>query len=68
MESPGETPIGRNANDMNINFESNSYKIKLYLDFTNLVIKLEPEDNDPDKVFQDSFNLSQVQNFHTFFK
>ena len=68
MESPGETPIGRNANDMNINFESNSYKIKLYLDFTNLVIKLEPEDNDPDKVFQDSFNLFQIQNFHPFFK
>ena len=66
-ETPGETPMGRNANDIYIKFESINYKIKLYLDFSNLVIRLEPENNDPEKVFQNSFILSQIQKLHMFF-
>ena len=63
----GETLNGNNTNDILINFELYIYKIILYIEFQKLIIKLEPENNNPDKTFQNGFILSEIQKWHILF-
>ena len=51
---------------MTINSEE--YKVNIYIEFSKLVILLEPSDNNPDKIFQNSFNFIESKNFHKSFK
>ena len=62
-----KTLNGNNTNDILINFESDIYKIILYIEFQKLIIKLEPENNNPDKTFQNGFILSEIQKWHIIF-
>ena len=54
--------------DIRIEIDSDLYKLTIYIEFTSLVIILEPEDNNPDKILQNSFNLIELKNFHKSFQ
>ena len=54
--------------DIRIEIYSDLYKLTIYIEFTSLVIILEPEDNNPDKILQNSFNLIELKNFHKSFQ
>ena len=64
-----ETPIGNNVKNIYINFNHEKYKIILYIDLSRLIIKLETDiNNNPKKIYQNGFILSEIQNFHIFFQ
>lgn len=67
MKDYGETPTENDKNDIFINFETKRYKIILYIDLSKLTVKLEPENNNSDNIFQNSFLLSELKNFNVFF-
>ena len=68
METPAPTPGNNEGNenedDINIEIDSESYKLTIYIEFTSLVILLEPKDNNPDKILQNSFNIAELKNMH----
>ena len=68
INSEGETKSENNNNDILINFESDIYKIILNIESPRLIIKLEPENNNPDKVFKNGFMLSEIRNWHLLFQ
>ena len=69
---PAETPAptvynnqgNENEDDIHINIDSESYKLTMYIEFTSLVIMLEPGDNNPDKILQNSFNIAELKSLH----
>ena len=66
METPAPTPDNFNENEeiIKVNINSEEYKVNIYIEFSNLVILLEPSDNNPEKIFQNSFNFIESKNFH----
>ena len=40
----------------------------MYIEFTSLVIMLEPGDNNPDKILQNSFNIAELKSLHKYQK
>ena len=73
---PAETPAptaynnqgNENEDDIHINIDSESYKLTMYIEFTSLVIMLEPGDNNPDKILQNSFNIAELKSLHKYQK
>ena len=55
-------------NDIHIEIDSESYKLNIDIEFNSLVIMLEPQDNNPDKILQNSFNLAELKSLHKSFK
>ena len=68
METPAPTaynnPGNENGDDIHIEIDSESYKLTIYIEFTSLVIMLEPGDNNPDKILQNSFNIAELKSLH----
>ena len=67
-ETPAPTAYNNQGNenedDIHINIDSESYKLTMYIEFTSLVIMLEPGDNNPDKILQNSFNIAELKSLH----
>ena len=65
---PADIENKEKEDDIRIEIDSDLYKLTIYIEFTSLVIILEPEDNNPDKILQNSFNLIELKNFHKSFQ
>ena len=65
---PANNENKEKEDDIRIEIDSDLYKLTIYIEFTSLVIILEPEDNNPDKILQNSFNLIELKNFHKSFQ
>ena len=64
MEPETAAPPPDDNNDIHIEIDSKSYKLTIYIEFTSLVIMLEPEDNNPEEILQNSFNIAELKNLH----
>ena len=63
-----ETPNGNSVNEIKINLNHDNYKIILYIDLSKLIIKLELDSHNPNKIYQNGFILSEIRDFHMFFQ
>ena len=63
-ETPAPTAYNDKEDDIHIEIDSESYKLTIYIEFTSLVIMLEPKDNNPDKILQNSFNIAEIKSLH----
>ena len=63
-ETPAPTAYNDKEDDIHIEIDSESYKLTIYIEFTSLVIMLEPKDNNPDKILQNSFNIAELKSLH----
>ena len=61
---PVKFEIEQKENDIYIEIDSESYKLNIDVEFNSLVIMLEPQDNNPDKILQNSFNLVELKSLH----
>ena len=68
MVTPAPTPTNNEANeyedDIDIQIDSEFYRLTIYIEFTSLVILLESKDNNPDKILQNSFNIAELKSMH----
>ena len=63
-----EKPLHKNANGNYITLGTERYKINFIIEMANLLIRLEPEDNNLDNIYQTSLTLKEIKQLHKTFK
>ena len=61
-------PTPEQVNDIFLDVDGERYKLRLYPEFSKLVIRLEPENRNSDNIFQNSFILEDIKQLHLFFQ
>ena len=67
MEHYNETPTGDGGPDIYVNIGQERYKIIIDIEFSKLLVKLESEIKDPETIYQNHFQLPEIQNLCLFF-
>ena len=68
MNVINEDTINNDENEIDFTHHSVNYKLKFYIEIARLVIRLDSKDNDPDKIYQNSFSLEELKKMHYFFE
>ena len=53
-DTPSNTQINSNTNDKYVDFGTERYRILLFIDLKNLIVRLEPTINRHENIFQNS--------------
>ena len=68
MNVINEDTINNDESEIDFTHDSVNYKLKFYIEIARLVIRLDSKDNDPDKIYQNSFSLEELKKMHYFFE
>ena len=66
-DTPSNTTFNANQDDRYVQFGSERYRIRIYVEFKKLIVKLEPTNNKNENIYQNSFTLSESKNLHRSF-
>ena len=63
-DTPSNTQINSNTNDKYVDFGKERYRILLFIDLKNLIVRLEPTINRHENIFQNSLTLEESKDLH----